>query len=193
MLIGCSSEKYPKGKWSVEQYVKKLDFFLKDNCIDTPLIIVSEKSDWFVGKMKSGSDDMIINKQTYQVVYAFDESPSSGDVIVNWSFLYEADYTKFWQLIPNPDNKRRHIFYIVRWPEDFVPTEKVIIEEQGHKIIQQCYSGSELCPWPLSDAFLLSADEEGFRETPDVYEPEKAIAAYLILRDRYSKLKSTNQ
>ena len=193
VIVGCKTTEPPKKEWTVEQYVKKLDYFLEDNCFDNALIIVHEKSDWFIGRIELGKDDVFIRKNTSRVVYAFDESPLSGDMIINWNFLYEADYTMFWEFILNRNNKRENIFYIARCPENLVPVEKIVMEEHIYKIAQQCYVSDDFLPWPFSMAFEWSIDEEGLREIPEIFELDKAIVAYLILRERYRNEKMAKQ
>ena len=184
VFSGCRPATRPQEEWTVEQYVKKLEYYFREEYSDKPLVVSKEEcSDWFWVEK-----DVIHIIGAFRVIYAFDERPASGDTILSWQMIDDPRYTLMHFLRNRQKSRASDDIYFARFADDEYDSfhEKKILEAPGVTVSQRCYVVNMLSFLDIRDPFYCVMDaEQGMDKTPDIFEPEKALEAYLILRKRY--------
>jgi len=167
-------------KWPVEKYVSKLEHFIDSNNVSNLLIVTKSKSDWC--QRKNNNATCIIS--SYEIIYSFDERFFIGDQIVTLNELTENSGTKMPHSFKTENcslrEKNENLFFASFDVVDIIKIdERIVFPSKEDPCLQRTYYlDSPVFPYPFE---VIMNDVDGLFQM----EPDKAINAYLSLREQY--------
>jgi len=184
-LGGCKRKMH---KWPVEKYVSKLELFIESNNVSNLLVIAKSKSDWCHSKNNNAT--CIISY--IEIVYSFDESFFLGDQIVTLDELLEQSTAKLPYVLTGTKSASKerdeNLYFVFFDTTDIMKIdEQIVFPDKENLCVQKTYYlDVPVFPYPFE--VIMNDVNEPFQ-----MEPNKAINAYLILRERYRQKKQRSQ
>lgn len=183
MLLGCSREQ-PVCKQSLrttQQYVEQLRSFMYEAGIGNLVVVVCVDCDWIGGPGNRPSFSY-----SYKIVYSFNPSFRTGDIIVRWVH-FEGAIADFWKIAPTNKEIDPNLYFMgINYNTNTSPcyhsfyTEEIAMPTDAYEFAYRKYYIGDACqPFPITYGFNNFYVEDVTIETNKIFE------AYFILQEQY--------